>query len=83
PTADALQHGHLLIRLDGEKIRGSYALQRTGDGDDSRWLIIKMDDEDADARRNPASTEPKSVLSDRTLQEIPCKAGGAEADDPS
>jgi len=29
-----------------------------------------MDDHEADARRNPTSTENKSVLSGRTLQEI-------------
>jgi hypothetical protein len=29
-----------------------------------------MKDDAADARRNPTSTEPKSVLSGRTLEEI-------------
>jgi hypothetical protein len=29
-----------------------------------------MDDEKADARRNPTSTEPKSVMTGRTLEEI-------------
>ena len=35
-----------------------------------RWLLVKMDDDEADARRNPSSTEPKSVKSGRTLEEI-------------
>jgi hypothetical protein len=43
---------------------------RTGGGDDSRWLLIKMDDDEADARRKPTSTEPESVASGRDLDEI-------------
>lgn len=70
PVAKALEAGHLLIRLKGHKISGGYALQRTGEGDEARWLLIKMDDDDADARRNPTSTQPESVLSGRTLDEI-------------
>jgi hypothetical protein len=34
------------------------------------WLLVKMDDEEADARRNPVSTRPESVLSGRTIEEI-------------
>ncbi|MDT8408118.1 MAG: DNA polymerase ligase N-terminal domain-containing protein [Wenzhouxiangellaceae bacterium] len=70
PLADALDNGHALIDLDGEKIKGVYVLQRTGSGDDARWLLIKMDDEHADARRNPVSAQPESVLSDRTLEQV-------------
>lgn len=70
PMNKALDLGHALIRLHGEKLSGGYALQRTGQGDDERWLLVKMDDEEADARRNPVSTEPKSVLSGRTIEEI-------------
>lgn len=62
--------GHVTIWLEGEKIRGGYALIRTGGQDQARWLLIKMDDEEADARRNPTSTETKSVKSGRTLEEI-------------
>jgi hypothetical protein len=45
-------------------------LIRTGKGDKPRWLLIKMDDEEADARRNPTSTEQKSVRTGRSLEEI-------------
>ena len=68
--AKAIGQGHVLIWLHGKKLDGGYALQRTGSGDDARWLLIKMDDSGADARRNPVSSEPKSVLSGRTMQEI-------------
>lgn len=70
PVTEALANGHLLICLYGEKLKGGYALQRIGSGDDERWLLIKMDDDHADARRDPVATENRSVISGRTLQEI-------------
>ena len=35
-----------------------------------RWLLVKMDDDEADARRNPTSTEPLSVKTRRDMNEI-------------
>ncbi|MDX1593582.1 MAG: DNA polymerase ligase N-terminal domain-containing protein [Gammaproteobacteria bacterium] len=70
PAGQAIEDGHFLFRLHGEKLTGGYALQRTGQGDDARWLLVKMRDDEADARRNPTSTEPESVTSGRTLDEI-------------
>jgi hypothetical protein len=67
---ESVDDGKIEVWLQGEKLRGGYALIRTGKGDDARWLLIKMNDDEADARRNPISTEPKSVLSGRTLEEI-------------
>lgn len=67
--SQALEEGKVEVWLDGHKLQGGYVLIRTGKGD-ARWLLIKMDDAQADARRNPTSTEPKSVLTGRTLQEI-------------
>lgn len=77
PLDEALAQGHALVWLHGEKLSGGYALQRIGKGKDARWLLVKMDDEEADARRNPVSTEPDSVLSGRDLDEI------AEEEGPS
>jgi DNA ligase D-like protein (predicted 3'-phosphoesterase) len=67
---ESLEQGKVEVWLEGEKLTGGYALVRTGKGDDARWLLIKMRDDEADARRNPTSTEPKSVLTGRTLEEI-------------
>lgn len=67
---DAFKQGTLEVRLKGEKLRGGYALIRTGGRNNDRWLLIKMKDDEADARRNPVSTEPKSVMSGRSLDEI-------------
>jgi DNA ligase D-like protein (predicted 3'-phosphoesterase) len=74
PLEDQVEAGHLTVWLHGEKIQGGIALTRIArgdeEGDDERWLLVKMDDEGADARRNPVSTEPESVLTGRTLDEI-------------
>jgi DNA ligase D-like protein (predicted 3'-phosphoesterase) len=73
-AAEALGKGHLSVRLFGKKLQGGYTLVRMGDDEDADWLLIKMRDDDADARRNPVSTEPKSVLSGRTLAQIAAEA---------
>lgn len=70
PMAEALAAGHALFALHGEKLAGGFALQRTGRGRNERWLLVKMRDDAADARRNPVSTEPKSVRSGRTIEQI-------------
>ena len=69
-ASTALADGHLLFRLAGEKLEGGYALQRTGKGKDANWLLIKMRDDAADARRKPVTSQPKSVKSGRTIAEI-------------
>lgn len=70
PVREAIESGHVVVWLEGEKLTGGYALTRTGSGDDPRWLLVKVDDDRADARRNPTSTEPESVLTGRDLDEI-------------
>jgi DNA ligase D-like protein (predicted 3'-phosphoesterase) len=69
-VAEQVKDGHVTIWLEGEKLKGGYALIRTGSGDDTRWLLIKMRDDEADARRNPTSTEPESVATGRTVKEV-------------
>jgi len=69
-VAESLEQGHATVWLDGEKLRGGYALTRFRTGEDEAWLLVKMDDEHADARRNPVSTEPDSVASGRSLEGI-------------
>ncbi len=78
PMADQLRSGHATFWLEGQKVPGGYALTRVATGDDERWLLVKMDDEEADARRNPVSTEPESVISGRTVEEVASE--GAEED---
>jgi len=48
PWPEALERGHAVFVLHGEKLRGGFALQRTGPaGEKSRWLLIKRRDEEA------------------------------------
>jgi DNA ligase D-like protein (predicted 3'-phosphoesterase) len=68
--ADALEGGHARVWLHGKKLRGGYTLRRTSGGDKPKWLLMKRRDEEADARRNPVSSEPRSVLSGRTIEEV-------------
>lgn len=67
---ESLKQGHAAIWLDGQKIKGGYALIRTKKSGENQWLLIKMDDQEADARRRPVSTQTKSAASGRTLKEI-------------
>jgi DNA ligase D-like protein (predicted 3'-phosphoesterase) len=66
---DSLDEGHFLIRLNGEKIKGGYAMTRIDD-EKGQWLFVKMDDDEADGRRKPTSTEPESVKSGKDMDEI-------------
>lgn len=69
-VAQQVDDGHCTIWLEGQKIRGGYALIRTGTGRKARWLLIKMDDGEANPRQNPISTENLSVKTGRTMEEI-------------
>lgn len=71
PMKKCYKSGQIEVKLNGEKISGGYALVLTGsDKMDDNWLLIKMDDKEADARRNPVSTKKKSAKTGRTLKEI-------------
>ena len=67
----ALDAGHVKVWLHGHKLTGGYALTRTRLGsDDDQWLLVKVDDSEADRRRAPARTELGSVLSGRTNTDL-------------
>ncbi len=67
----SLEDGKVEVWLEGEKLQGGFVLIRTGkDDDQEKWLLKKMKDDKADARRNPTSTEPESVQSGKTIEEI-------------
>jgi DNA ligase D-like protein (predicted 3'-phosphoesterase) len=66
----AIAGGHLSVWLEGEKLRGGWTLQRTRGGEKPQWLLLKRDDEGADARRNPVRTQPESVISGRSVDEV-------------
>jgi DNA ligase D-like protein (predicted 3'-phosphoesterase) len=69
--SEAIEKGDVKIFMLGEKIKGAYALVRTGPaGDREKWLLIKKRDEGADARRKPTSSQPESVLSGKTIEQL-------------
>jgi DNA ligase D-like protein (predicted 3'-phosphoesterase) len=45
PWPEALQRGHAVFVLHGEKLKGGFALQRTRRGEKPQWLLIKRKDE--------------------------------------
>lgn len=71
PLEDALAGGHLKVALHGHKLTGAFALTHTKmRGDEKNWLLVKVDDEGADRRRKPTTTQPESVLSGRTNEDL-------------
>ncbi len=68
--AEALDGGHAKFWLEGQKLTGGWTLQRTRGGAKPQWLLIKRRDGEADARRNPQSTQPESVKTGRTLEDV-------------
>jgi DNA ligase D-like protein (predicted 3'-phosphoesterase) len=71
PWPQALARGHAVFVLHGEKLRGGFALQRTGpDGPRAQWLLLKRRDEQARPGSDVVAEQPASVLSGRTLEEL-------------
>ncbi len=69
--ADAVEAGHVKVVLHGDKLTGAFALTHTRmGGDEQNWMLVKVDDEGADRRRKPTSTQNESVLSGRTNEEL-------------
>ncbi|GAA5201755.1 hypothetical protein GCM10023322_82390 [Rugosimonospora acidiphila] len=69
-AGEALAAGHLTFELNGTKLRGGFALTRTGTGRREQWLLVKMRDDDANTRRVPVKSDTKSVLTGRTMHQI-------------
>jgi len=67
PWPEALERGHAVFVLHGEKLRGGFALQRTRPGAKPQWLLIKRRDDEARPGSDIAAERPESVISHRTL----------------
>jgi len=70
PWPGALDRGHAVFVLHGEKLRGGFALQRTRRGEKPQWLLIKRRDDEARPGSDIAAERPESVASGQTLQEL-------------
>src|SRR5439155_4146049 len=66
---EALDRGHAVFVLHGEKLRGGFALQRTGRGRKPQWLLIKRRDEHARIGSDIVPEPPAPGISRRTPDE--------------
>jgi len=69
PWPEALDRGHAVFVLHGEKLRGGFALQRTGGGKKPRWLLIKRKDELARPGSDVVAEAPDSVITGKPLRQ--------------
>ncbi len=67
---EALERGHAVFVLHGEKLRGGFALQRTRGGEKPQWLLIKRRDEFAAPGSDIVAERPQSVESGETLEAL-------------
>jgi len=67
---EAIERGHAVFVLHGEKLRGGFALQRTRPGAKPQWLLIKRRDDEACPGSDIVAERPESVVSGRTLVEL-------------
>jgi DNA ligase D-like protein (predicted 3'-phosphoesterase) len=66
-----LRRGHVEVWLEGEKVRGGYALVNSKLGGQAKnWLLVKMRDDAASATLDPVAARPESVVSGRTVEEV-------------
>jgi DNA ligase D-like protein (predicted 3'-phosphoesterase) len=70
PWPEALERGHAVFVLHGEKLRGGFALQRTRPGAKPQWLLIKRRDDEARPGSDVVAEEPLSVKSGRSLDQL-------------
>jgi DNA ligase D-like protein (predicted 3'-phosphoesterase) len=67
PWPEALERGHAVFVLHGEKLEGGFALQRTRGGPKPQWLLIKRRDEHAEPGTDVVADHPRSVISGQPL----------------
>lgn len=70
PWPEALERGHAVFVLHGEKLQGGFALQRTGGGTKPQWLLIKRRDQYARPGSDVAPEQARSVQSGLSLSDL-------------
>jgi DNA ligase D-like protein (predicted 3'-phosphoesterase) len=65
-----IEDGHVDIQLEGKKLKGGFALIRTGKGERKFWLLLKKKDSEADPEHDILIDRPESALSGRTIEEV-------------
>jgi len=72
---DGFRKGNLKFVLEGEKLRGEFALVKTGK-DGKSWLLLKK--KDRNATQGDILKENRSVVSQKTLEEM-LETGGSKS----
>jgi DNA ligase D-like protein (predicted 3'-phosphoesterase) len=67
---EAVERGHAVFVLHGEKLEGGFALQRTRPGEKPQWLLIKRKDAAARPGSDVVAESPESVKSGKTLADL-------------
>jgi DNA ligase D-like protein (predicted 3'-phosphoesterase) len=77
PAAEAIERGHLRVRLAGTKLKGAYALTRVAKDarGRERWILVKMRDSEAEEGREVARDRPESALTGRSIEEVAREEG--------
>jgi len=70
PADEAINHGHLAVWLEGQKLKGGYSLNRFRRERQEQWLLGKMKDKEADPQDDLLTRQPQSVLTGRTLEDL-------------
>ena len=71
---EEMKKGDVKIVLDGEKLKGAFALVKIKGRGENTWLLIKK--QDAAATDKDVTKKDKSVKTNRTLNQIAQDAGG-------
>jgi bifunctional non-homologous end joining protein LigD len=69
--------GKMSVTFEGERLRGSFALVRTGSGPKPKWLLIKHRDEFVERGSDVVAEHVTSIESGRTMEEIAADEEGA------
>jgi DNA ligase D-like protein (predicted 3'-phosphoesterase) len=70
PLEEGLRDGHIAVWLNGKKLKGGFALTRVPRGKQDIWLLVKMQDAEAAPGRDLTKTQPRSVRTGRTIEEV-------------
>jgi DNA ligase D-like protein (predicted 3'-phosphoesterase) len=70
PMKRCAEEGHITVWFEGQKLKGGYSLTRFRKENSRQWLLVKMNDEEAKPGLDITSSEPRSALSGRTIEEI-------------
>lgn len=76
PMKQCFEKGTIEVELDGEKLKGGFALVRFRD--ERHWLLIKMKDQFANKNLGILKSKSKSAKTGRTLDQIAKAAKGNE-----